>query len=68
MQGCWASSAVVVCDVRLALEQDDVEVGVEFVGEALVCPACGAACLGYDRRRRTWRHLDTMQYRTIVID
>ena len=55
-----------VCDVRLALDQGDVEVGVEFVGETLVCPACGAACPGYDRRRRTWRHLDTMQYRTLV--
>ena len=50
-----------VCDVRLALEQGDVEVGVEFVGETLVCPACGEGCPGYDRRRRTWRHLDTMQ-------
>ena len=55
-----------VHDVRLALEQGDVEVGVEFVGETLVCPACGAACPGYDRRPRTWRHLDTMQYRTLV--
>ena len=36
------------------------------MGETLVCPACGAACPGYDRRRRTWRHLDTMQYRTLV--
>ena len=23
-------------------------------------------CARYDRRRRTWRHLDTMQYRTLV--
>ena len=55
-----------VHDVRLALEQGDVEVGVQFVGETLVCPACGAACPGYDRRPRMWRHLDTMQYRTLV--
>ena len=55
-----------VRDVRLALEQGDVEVGVEFAGETLVCPACGAACPGYDRRPREWRHLDTMQYRTLV--
>ena len=55
-----------VRDVRLALEQGDVKVGVEFAGETLVCPACGAACPGYDRRRREWRHLDTMQYRTLV--
>ncbi|MCY4075738.1 MAG: transposase family protein [Acidobacteria bacterium] len=55
-----------VRDVRLALEQGDVEVGVEFAGETLACPACGAACPGYDRRLRVWRHLDTMQYRTLV--
>ena len=55
-----------VHDVRLALEQGDVEVGVEFVGETLVYPTCGAACPGYDRWPRTWRHLDTMQYRTLV--
>ena len=30
-----------VRDVRLALERSDVEVGVEFAGETLVCPACG---------------------------
>ena len=35
-----------VHDVRLALEQGDVEVGVEFVGETLVCPACGAVRSG----------------------
>ena len=51
-----------VRDVRLALEQGDVEVGVEFEADTLVCPACGAACPGYDRRPRVWRHLDTMQY------
>ena len=55
-----------VRDVRLALDQGDDEVGVEFAGEALVCPAGGAACPGYDRRPRVWRHLDTMQYRTLV--
>ena len=52
--------------VRLALEQGDVEVGVEFAGETPACPACGAACPGYDRPPRVWRHLDTMQYRTLV--
>jgi len=55
-----------VRDVRLALEQGDIEIGVELAGETLVCPACGARCPGYDRRSRTWRHLDTMQYRTLV--
>ena len=45
-----------VRDVRLALDQGDVEVGVEFAGETLVCPACGATCPGYDRRPWVWRH------------
>lgn len=30
------------------------------------CPACQAVCGIHDRRERRWRHLDTMQYRTIL--
>ena len=39
---------------------------MDFVCERLFCPAGGAACPGYDRRPRVWRHLDTMQYPTLV--
>ena len=35
-----------VRDVCLALEQGDIEVGVEFEGDTLVCRFCGAACPG----------------------
>ena len=35
--------------------------------QELVCPQCGTVCPGYDKRRRQWRHLDTCQYRTIVV-
>ena len=45
-----------VREAGLALEQGDVEVAVEFAGDTLVCPACGVACPGYDRRARVWRH------------
>lgn len=31
-----------------------------------VCPTCGQAVPGYDRRQRRWRHLDTCQYTTIL--
>lgn len=31
------------------------------------CPTCGAACPGYDTRRRSWRHLDTCQFKTILV-
>ncbi|MCY4661538.1 MAG: hypothetical protein OXF93_17280 [Acidobacteria bacterium] len=35
-----------VRDVRLALEQGDVEVGVEFAGETLVCPPAAPRARG----------------------
>jgi transposase len=32
----------------------------------LSCPTCGKKCARYDAKPRTWRHLDTCQYQTIV--
>lgn len=29
-------------------------------------PKCKAQCPGYDSRKRSWRHLDTCQYKTLV--
>jgi len=34
--------------------------------EALHCPQCNTKCPGYDHRDRTWRHLDTCQFKTHV--
>ncbi|MEK6246623.1 MAG: ISL3 family transposase, partial [Planctomycetales bacterium] len=31
------------------------------------CPKCGVECPGYDRRQRSWRHLDTCQLKTILV-
>jgi len=31
------------------------------------CPTCGQPCPGYDVRRRSWRHLDTCQFKTVLI-
>jgi transposase len=57
-----------VREVELALEEGEVRIFVEVDARAvLCCPSCGASCRGYDARERRWRHLDTMQYRTIVI-
>lgn len=33
---------------------------------ALNCPGCGKPSPRYDRRQRQWRHLDTMQFQTIL--
>lgn len=57
-----------VQEVDLALEKGEVRIRVELGGRPrLRCPHCGSVCPGYDTRERRWRHLDTMQYRTIVI-
>lgn len=31
-----------------------------------VCPKCGKPASRYDKRTRQWRHLDTMQYKTLL--
>lgn len=31
------------------------------------CPKCGKISPGYDRRQRSWRHLDTCQFKTILV-
>jgi transposase len=57
-----------VRDVEYALDEGEVRIFVEVEARAkLHCPSCGAECPGYDARERRWRHLDTMQYRTIVV-
>jgi len=57
-----------VQEVDLALDEGEVRIHVERSGRSrLRCPRCEAVCPGYDQRERRWRHLDTMQYRTIVI-
>ena len=51
------------------LDHEAQEVRIEVAlrsGARLRCPECGAACGVHDRRERRWRHLDTMQYRTIL--
>ena len=33
----------------------------------MTCPKCGATAPGYDTRQRKWRHLDTCQYKTMLV-
>lgn len=46
-------------EVRVYIEQRSVT--------ALACPQCGKGCSCYDHRRREWRHLDTCQFKTILV-
>lgn len=57
-----------VTEVELSHEDQELRISVsQRTGSRLRCPECDAACPGYDTRERRWRHLDTMQYRTLLI-
>jgi transposase len=56
-----------VIDVELNRPGREVRVKVEWnPTEGHKCPECGIICAQHDRRERSWRHLDTCQYRTIL--
>jgi len=57
-----------VADVELDVSKGEVTVQVEQeAGAKSCCPSCGKESPGYDARRRRWRHLDTCQYKTILV-
>jgi transposase len=53
--------------VETNLESGEVHVWVALPkGERWVCPECHAAAPIHDHQERTWRHLDTCQFKTLV--
>jgi len=63
LRGSWEVTEVKVDYVELRV---DIWVGWPG-GELVPCPVCGEMCSLYDHREeRSWRHLDTMQFRTIL--
>lgn len=51
--------------VDLKLDQQRVDIAIEYSASNGPCPECGATCPKHDDRQlRTWRHLDTMQFET----
>ena len=57
-----------VADVKLDTEAQQVDVFVEHAGgTSFCCPECGKSCPVYDHTaERQWRHLDTMQFKTML--
>ena len=56
-----------VANVDLNLDELRVDIHVEHGGQTSACPECGASCRIYDEAaERTWRHLDTMQFETLL--
>jgi len=56
-----------VTDVLLDAQQEEVQVRVQHLEGPLPCPQCGQDSPRHDHRERRWRHLDTCQYRTILL-
>ena len=57
-----------VVDVNLELEAKRVTIQLGFIGKRVTCPGCGEPCSKADHApERTWRHLDTMQFETILV-
>jgi len=57
-----------VSEVDLNVPKGEVTVRVkQKEGMRSCCPNCGKESPGYDARTRRWRHLDTCQYKTILI-
>jgi transposase len=53
--------------VNLSTEEKRVVIRLEHVGESVICPECSATCSLKDHApERRWRHLDTMQFETIL--
>jgi len=59
--------AWLVKSVDLSMESKRVVISLEHRGGRLTCPDCGVSCTRADTApERTWRHLDTMQFETIL--
>ena len=57
-----------VIEVELKSAENEVIVHVApKAGSKHCCPTCGEYSAGYDSRPRRWRHLDTCQYKTILV-
>ena len=54
--------------VELKLPEKKVEIELSWQwGQSAQCPECGGACSIHDSApERTWRHLDTMQFATLI--
>ena len=63
LSDAWKVSAVIL---DVAAKRVEVEIGYDL-SQSMDCPECGQNCAHYDHREmREWRHLDTMQFETVL--
>ncbi len=56
-----------VDDVQLSVKANRVEIQVSYKDDFFSCPECGESSTHYDNApTRSWRHLDTMQFETVI--
>jgi transposase len=61
----WMVEAV---NLELAAQRVEIRLGVEVRAKGLKCPECGDWSALYDHApERRWRHLDTMQFETVLV-
>lgn len=57
-----------VAEVELDIKASEVVVHLALdPSYTLACPTCGESAPGYDSRKRRWRHLDTCEFRTVIV-
>lgn len=58
----------VIINVDLKISEKRIEISIEWPDKYMVqCPVCSKHCAVHDHREeKTWRHLDTMQFQTII--
>lgn len=56
-----------VDDVKLSVNSRKVEIAISYASTNYICPECGEEGVLHDLApARTWRHLDTMQFETLL--
>lgn len=56
-----------VSNVNLDLPGRKVDIYLEYASKEAICPECGVLAKVYDQQpERIWRHLDTMQFETLI--
>ncbi len=64
--GIGSPWAVKTVELKLGEKKVEIELGWQW-GEEARCPECGRACSIHDcAPERTWRHLDMMQFTTLI--
>lgn len=56
-----------ISSIDLNIQDHRVDIIMEYTDDQGPCPECGTICPKHDdRKKRTWRHLDTMQFSTYL--